>query len=350
MSGDDQKRWGGPAGAGTRPTTFSKRTIARLITALEDGRTGELAEVRRRYWTDDGAVVVGVTGPAGAGKSTLIDALITELRARGLSVAVLAVDPTSRVTGGALLGDRVRMTRHLPDPHVFVRSLATRGHVGGLSGIVPEAVRILDVAGYDVVLVETIGVGQDEIEVADCVHTVMLVTAPGLGDEIQDVKAGLMEIADVVVLNKADTLPSWKGEGAAVEASAGAHGEGESAAHGGGEGGGADDGAANGDTTRRTVIRTSATTGKGVAELVVAVLAHQERLRQDDRLAGLKAAQVPRVLDRIVEQALHERLMARVKTSARYGAVCARVQNGEIDLQTAAEELLETAVAERRGE
>lgn len=191
------------------PGGLAKRRIAQLISAVEDGRTEELAEVRKRYWSNGTSWVVGVTGPAGAGKSTLIDVLITALRSEGMTVGVLAVDPSSRATGGALLGDRVRMTRHLLDPGVFTRSIATRGHMGGLGVVVPEAIQILDAAGYDVVLVETIGVGQDEVEVAECVHTVVLVTAPGLGDEIQEAKAGVMEIADIVVLNKADRLPSW---------------------------------------------------------------------------------------------------------------------------------------------
>lgn len=150
------------------------------------------------------AMVVGVTGPPGAGKSTLADKVVGLLRARGAKVAVLAVDPSSPFTGGAILGDRIRMQRHALDDGVFIRSLATRGHLGGLSASVSEAVRVLDSAGYDYVIVETVGVGQSEIDVVRVADTVVLVSVPGLGDDIQAIKAGVMEIGDIFCVNKAD--------------------------------------------------------------------------------------------------------------------------------------------------
>ncbi len=156
------------------------------------------------YASTGRAQIVGVTGPPGAGKSTLTDALVTEWRKRGQRVAVIAVDPSSPFTGGAILGDRVRMSRHALDPGVFIRSLGTRGQAGGLSRSTHDACLVFDAMGYDVILVETVGVGQDEIDVVNLAHTTVIVAVPGLGDEIQAVKAGLMEAGDIFVVNKAD--------------------------------------------------------------------------------------------------------------------------------------------------
>ena len=177
---------------------------ARAIRWLDD-RDPRGAQVLAAIYPKTGrAQVVGVTGPPGAGKSTLTDALVTEWRKRGQRVAVIAVDPSSPFTGGAILGDRVRMSRHALDPGVFIRSLGTRGQAGGLSRSTHDACLVFDAMGYDIVLVETVGVGQDEIDVVNLAHTTVIVAVPGLGDEIQAVKAGLMEAGDIFVVNKAD--------------------------------------------------------------------------------------------------------------------------------------------------
>ncbi|MGZ5290162.1 MAG: methylmalonyl Co-A mutase-associated GTPase MeaB [Actinomycetota bacterium] len=181
-----------------------RRAVARAISAVEDGAP-ELATISAGIYARTGAAAtIGLTGAPGVGKSTLAGELVRAARAAGRTVAVLAVDPTSPYTGGALLGDRVRMQEHATDEGVFIRSMATRGHLGGMALAAPEAVRILDAAGYDLVIVETVGVGQAEVDVAAATDTALVVLAPGLGDAVQMAKAGILEVADVFVVNKAD--------------------------------------------------------------------------------------------------------------------------------------------------
>ncbi|HET9344297.1 MAG TPA: methylmalonyl Co-A mutase-associated GTPase MeaB, partial [Candidatus Limnocylindrales bacterium] len=181
-----------------------RRALARLLTAVENRtRVAEVA-MRRLYPRAGRAHIVGITGPPGAGKSTLVAALIGELRAASRPVAVIAVDPSSPITGGALLGDRVRMQAYAEDPDVFIRSMAARGHAGGLASTSSAAAAVLDAVGFDLVLVETVGTGQSEVEVAAAADTTVVLEAPEMGDEVQAIKAGLLEVADIVVVNKAD--------------------------------------------------------------------------------------------------------------------------------------------------
>ncbi len=267
--------------------------IARALRLVDD-RRGDHEQLLRELYAHTGkAYVVGITGNPGAGKSTLTDKLIGEFRRRGMRVAVLAVDPTSPYSGGAILGDRIRMAGHTGDTGVYIRSVATRGAMGGLSRSARDMVRLLDAAGFDVVLVETVGVGQDELEITRTAHTTLVVMAPGMGDEVQAIKAGLMESADVFAVNKADKdgadgtvrdielmialgkdslIAMGKTQGHAVHG-----GPGEEQAHGAGGGRG------GGDAQGRwlpPIARCVATRGTGTVELVDQLLRHRTWVEQ----------------------------------------------------------------------
>ncbi|MGP8056137.1 MAG: methylmalonyl Co-A mutase-associated GTPase MeaB [Nitrososphaerales archaeon] len=184
-----------------------RRALSKGITLVENEREGA-SKLLRMLKPSGHAFIVGVTGPPGTGKSTLVDRLISLYRKKGLSVGVIAVDPTSPITGGALLGDRIRMASHTGDRGVYIRSMASRGWSGGLSGATSQAIQLMDAAGFDVIFLETVGIGQSDIEVVGVAHAVLVVLMPGLGDDVQVSKAGLMEIGDVYVVNKADMVGS----------------------------------------------------------------------------------------------------------------------------------------------
>jgi len=185
-------------------TSGDVRTVARLIRDVDDGMPEVRDALKALYPHTGKAYIIGITGAPGVGKSTLVDQMVAHLRKRGKTVGVLAVDPTSPFSGGAILGDRVRMQRHSIDPEVFIRSLATRGHFGGLTQSTRSAIDILDAMGKDVILVETVGVGQDEVDVMRSAHTTVIVVIPGMGDDIQAIKAGILEVGDIFLVNKSD--------------------------------------------------------------------------------------------------------------------------------------------------
>lgn len=194
----------GQASLSERVLTGDPRAIARAISLIEDEEAAGADLVRKLFAHTGKAYLVGVTGPPGAGKSTLVDRMTSEIRRRGATVGVVAVDPTSPFSGGAILGDRVRMQAHAGDPDVFIRSMATRGHLGGLARATSEVAVVLDASGKDVILVETVGVGQDEVDIVRTADVSIVTLVPGAGDEVQALKAGIMEIADIFVVNKAD--------------------------------------------------------------------------------------------------------------------------------------------------
>ena len=235
--------------------------LARLLTAVENRTPVAEAALRRLYPTAGRAHLVGITGPPGSGKSTLVAALIAEVRKAGRSVAVIAVDPSSPITGGALLGDRVRMQAYAGDGDVFIRSMASRGHAGGLAATSTAAAAVLDAAGFDLILIETVGTGQSEVEVAAAADTTVVLEAPEMGDEVQAIKAGLLEVADLVVVNKGDK-PGAQRTAAQLRAMLVA-----SAPRGG------DDSRPR--PKRPEVLITTAATGEGVPELLAALDKHR---------------------------------------------------------------------------
>jgi LAO/AO transport system kinase len=331
------------------------RAVARALRVVDD-RTAGYGDLLKALWPHTGkAWVVGVTGNPGAGKSTLCDRLIEVLRAGGRKVGVVAVDPSSPYSGGAILGDRIRMARHALDEGVFIRSLATRGHLGGLSRSARDAVRVLDAAGYGVVLVETVGVGQDELEITNTAHTTLVVTAPGLGDEVQAVKAGILECADVFAVNKADregadaaardlelmialgnesirSLSATRGHRTHTAADA------DVSRSAGGVGGAADDPGAAKWTP--PIVKCVATHGDGVDALAAALERHRSWLQ------GTASGQA-RWRDRVareVREALREALIeaAVEDLGPRLDEIAARVQARSVDPYTAVEELVDT--------
>jgi LAO/AO transport system kinase len=294
--------------------------LARALSALEmEG--GEAASVLRTIFPRLGrARVVGVTGAPGAGKSTLVNAYIAELRRRGQSVGVVAIDPSSPHSGGAILGDRIRMTQHSGDPGVFVRSLASRGHVGGLSRMASRAVDVMDAAGRDVVIVETVGAGQSEIEVAEIADTKIVVTAPGLGDEIQALKAGILEIADILVVNKAD-LPHARRAAAQLEAMLDFR---DSA------------------PWRPPVLCTASIRGEGIAELADAVEAHARSAAPAEGSRGQHVSPRRRV-QRLLSTIAAERVRRALDEAEdrRLADICEAVLKGELSFTEGAERALE---------
>jgi LAO/AO transport system kinase len=294
---------------------------------VEDG-AGELRPLMRALAPLTGrAWVVGLTGAPGVGKSTVTAALVAAYRERGLRVGVLAVDPTSPFTGGALLGDRVRMQQHATDPGVFIRSMATRGHLGGLSRAAPQALRVLDAAGFEMLLVETVGVGQAEVAVASLADTTLVITAPGLGDAIQVAKAGILEIADVFVVNKFD-LPG------ARDTVRDLRGMLSMARRGPGE-------------WRPPVVATAAVTGEGVAELVTRVDEHRSWLESSGERDTRRRARARAEISAIAAAVLAERA-GGLPGGSRLDALAGRVAEGEIDPFTAADELIAAAAARYR--
>jgi LAO/AO transport system kinase len=262
------------------------RSIARAISIVEDGADG-LEELSAGLFPHTGrAWTIGLTGSPGVGKSTLAGELVREARRRDRSVAVLAIDPTSPFTGGALLGDRVRMQEHATDPAVFIRSMATRGHLGGMALAAPEAVRILDASGRDVVIVETVGVGQAEVDVAAATDTTLVVVSPGWGDHVQVAKAGILEVADVFVVNKSDR----EGVEAAMR-------DLRQMIHLGAE-----------LAWTPPIVKTSATEGEGIGEVWDAIQEHRAHLETSGELVAARRAR----LLREVETLTAERLRAGV--------------------------------------
>jgi LAO/AO transport system kinase len=304
----------------------SPRAVARLITLVEEA-SPLLREVMRAIASHTGpgtprARIVGLTGAPGVGKSTSTSALVTELRKQDLRVAVLAVDPSSPFSGGALLGDRVRMSDHATDPGVYIRSMASRGHLGGLSWSTPQALRVLDAAGFDVILVETVGVGQSEVEIAGLADTTVVLLAPGMGDGIQAAKAGILEIGDIYVVNKADRDGAHQVQRDLRGMIALSDGAGR-----------------GGNAWKRPILATVAQQGTGVAEVAAALQEHHDFLAGSGELARRRTRRARVEVEEIALGELRRRWGA-VSGRGDLDALAARVAAGDLDPYAAADELL----------
>jgi LAO/AO transport system kinase len=295
------------------------RSVARLISLVEDGdpRLPEVAAALAPY--AGRAQVVGLTGAPGVGKSTTTNELVRHLRATGRRVGVLAVDPSSPFTGGAILGDRVRMQEHTTDQGVYIRSMSSRGQLGGLSAATPQAVRVLEGAGCDVILVETVGVGQAEVEIASLADTTLVLLAPGMGDAIQAVKAGVLEIADVFVINKADR----PGADTTYRDIQGMLGLGERAP---------------GDW-RPQVVRATAVRGEGIDDVVAAIEKHRGWLADTGTLVARRERRAAVEVEAIALGVLRARI-GNLREGTALPTLAARVAAGESDPYAAADELL----------
>ncbi len=294
--------------------------LARAITAVEN-QNEAASDILFAIQDHLGrALVVGFTGPPGAGKSTLVNAYISELRKRGQSVGVIAVDPSSPISGGAILGDRIRMTDHATDTEVFVRSLAARGHLGGLTRTTAQVIDVMDAAGKDVIVVETVGAGQSEVEVAEVADVKIVVCAPGLGDDIQAIKAGILEIADILVVNKSD-LPLADHAAGQLKSMLGLRDHG---------------------APEVPVISTTATSGEGVTEMTDAIEAHGSRAPH-----GARRADPRQRMRRLIATAAARLVQEHVRgaTDTRLDEICDLVQRGELDFDSAARRLLAEGLA-----
>jgi len=294
------------------------RAVARAISLVE-GRQPQARELLAALFPHAGeALVVGVTGPPGAGKSSLVDRMTAHLRSSGRTVGIVAVDPTSPFSGGAILGDRIRMQSHATDPGVFIRSMATRGHLGGLAATTGEVLTVLAASGKDVILVETVGVGQDEVEIVGTADVSLVVLVPGLGDEVQALKAGIMEIADVFVVNKADregvervvaeiqSMLMMAGDEAQVPA----------------------------------IVQTVATVDEGTEALLSAIEEFRRQAQATGALLRRRRAQLRRQLEEAVCQRVMSHLRQRVLTPAAAESTVDRLLAREVDPFTAADELV----------
>ncbi len=296
------------------------RAAARLMKEVDDQVPSAVEELKRIYPHTGRAYVLGITGSPGVGKSTLTDKLITAFRAEGKKVGVLAIDPTSPFTGGAILGDRIRMQGHATDPGVFIRSLATRGAMGGLSKSTNAMVHVLDALGMDIVLIETVGVGQDEVDVFKTAQTSVVVTVPGLGDDVQAIKAGLLEIADIFVINKADREGSDRTVAElTMMLDLGNYREGD---------------------WRPIVLKAEAIRGVGIEELLEAISRHREFLGRGEGLATHRLERARAEFLDILSDTMAARVVEGLEANGRLDQIIAQLAAKEADPYSVAEGIL----------
>lgn len=294
---------------------------ARLIRMLEEEDSAGIGVLKHLYPHTGQALVMGVTGPPGSGKSTLVNCLISKFRSRNKRVAVVAIDPSSPVSGGALLGDRIRMRRHAGDDGVFIRSMATRGHLGGLSKTTRETVLVFDAMGYDVIIIETVGVGQDEVEIAQFAHTTAVVSLPGMGDDIQAMKAGLLEIGDLFIVNKADN-PRADDVVEQLQAMLNRAKRSENDWH-------------------PPVLKTVATKNEGIAELADIFWGHRQFLLDSGAFAEHNFKWEQHFFRQLVMEMAAERIFDSAKDTPAYRTLLKELKDRQVDPISAAEKMLQ---------
>ncbi|HYX51941.1 MAG TPA: methylmalonyl Co-A mutase-associated GTPase MeaB [Candidatus Limnocylindrales bacterium] len=295
------------------------RALARAISVIEDGRPESLALLKALFHHSGKAQVIGLTGAPGAGKSTLVDQLAREYRKQQKTIGIIAVDPTSPYTGGAILGDRIRMQAHHADPGIYIRSMATRGFLGGLARATTDVATALDASGKDLVLIETVGVGQDEVDIVRLADVTVVILVPGMGDDVQTIKAGIMEIADIFVINKSDRdgADRVEREIRAMQTLA-----------------------IRKDTWTPPIIKTVASEGKGIVELAAAIEQYEKFLREKDLLLKKKASNWRERLIDMLREALLQRLLQEQLQEADLGRIAIDIAEHRRDPYSLVEELV----------
>lgn len=310
----------------SRLRSGDSRWLARAITTVVERAPGAETLLRAAFPLTGHALVVGLTGPPGSGKSTLVDGLARRFRGAGQTLGIVAVDPTSPFTGGAILGDRIRMQAHHNDPGIFIRSLATRGALGGLAQAASDVVALLDAAGKDRILVETVGVGQDEVDIVQLADVTAVVLMPGMGDEVQAIKAGLMEIADVFVINKADRGPERLEQEIKAMLALAPHTDGK-------------------DAWQIPIVKTVATNGDGLAELDAAIAARVAWLEAHGGLARHRAHQWQQRLRQFARDRLAERILGPLLSDERLADLAESITTHGADPYAAVDTLIAAALA-----